>query len=130
MHSLLVRVRSSLPGRCLPLIHGYLRPRLTMRYARYALVNAGLFLAAPSAYAAGTGMPWESPLQQVETSLTGPVAKILGVLAMSSFGLMFAFSEHGSALRKGMGIAIGLSIAFSANSFGATFFGFSGGAGF
>ena len=32
-----------------------------------------LMLAAP-AHAAGSGMPWEAPLEQVVDSITGPVA--------------------------------------------------------
>lgn len=85
---------------------------------------------APAAWASGSGMPWETPMTELESSLTGPVAKALGVFAIVMFGLMFAFSEHGSSLRKGMGILMGISIAFAAGSFGMTFFGFSGGAGF
>jgi type IV secretion system protein VirB2 len=85
---------------------------------------------APAAWASGTGMPWETPMTQIENSLTGPVAKALGVFAIVMFGVMFAFSEHGSSLRKGMAILMGISIAFAAGSFGVTFFGFSGGAGF
>jgi type IV secretion system protein VirB2 len=85
---------------------------------------------APAAWASGSGMPWETPMTELESSLTGPVAKALGIFAIVMFGLMFAFSEHGSALRKGMGILMGISIAFAASSFGMTFLGFSGGAGF
>ncbi|MDE2344194.1 MAG: TrbC/VirB2 family protein [Betaproteobacteria bacterium] len=88
------------------------------------------FAIAPAAWASGTGMPWETPMTQIEDSLTGPVAKALGVFAIVMFGVMFAFSEHGSSLRKGMAILMGISIAFAAGSFGVTFFGFSGGAGF
>jgi type IV secretion system protein VirB2 len=88
------------------------------------------FAFAPAAWASGTGMPWETPMTQIEDSLTGPVAKALGVFAIVMFGVMFAFSEHGSSLRKGMAILMGISIAFAAGSFGVTFFGFSGGAGF
>jgi type IV secretion system protein VirB2 len=82
------------------------------------------------AWASGSGMPWETPMENIESSLTGPVAKIIGIFAITMFGLTFAFSEHGSTLKKAMGILMGLSIAFSAASFGATFFGFSGGASF
>jgi type IV secretion system protein VirB2 len=82
------------------------------------------------AWASGSGMPWETPMENIENSLTGPVAKIIGIFAITMFGLTFAFSEHGSTLKKAMGILMGLSIAFSAASFGATFFGFSGGAAF
>jgi type IV secretion system protein VirB2 len=87
-------------------------------------------LMAPPAFAAGTGMPWETPMDNLEQSLTGPIAKAIAIFAIVLFGLAFAFVEHGSALRKGMGIMMGISMAFAASSFGMTFFGFAGGAGF
>ena len=102
------------------------RPRIPA-----ALVAITATLAdAPAAFAAGTGMPWETPINSILNSITGPVAKAIGIMAIVLFGLAFAFSEHGSALRRGLGIAMGVSIAFAASSFGMTFFGFSGGAGF
>lgn len=92
-----------------------------------AAVAAVALFAPVSAYAAGTNMPWEGPLDQVVTSLTGPVAKGLGVLAIVGLGFAFAFSEGGSALRRVLGVVLGLSIAFAAATFGLTFFGFAGG---
>jgi type IV secretion system protein VirB2 len=87
----------------------------------------GMMLAPGAAFAAGTNMPWEGPLDQIVQSLTGPVAKGLGVLAIVSVGFAFAFSEGGSTLRRVLGIVLGLSIAFAAAQFGLTFFGFAGG---
>jgi type IV secretion system protein VirB2 len=80
-----------------------------------------------AAFAAGTNMPWEGPLDQIVQSITGPVAKGLGVLAIVSVGFAFAFSEGGSTLRRVLGVVLGLSIAFAAAQFGLTFFGFAGG---
>lgn len=105
-----------------------LRPVETVKTASLGLAVA--VTMAPSAFAAGSGMPWETPMNQLEESLTGPIAKAIGIFAIVLFGLAFAFSEHGSALRKGMGIMMGISMAFAASSFGMTFFGFAGGAGF
>ena len=65
-----------------------------------AAVAAVLAFAPTSAWAAGTNMPWEGPLDRVVTSLTGPVAKGLGVLAIVGLGFAFAFSEGGSTLRR------------------------------
>ena len=73
-------------------------------------------------------MPWETPLQTVESSLTGPVAKAVGVIAIVVTGLGFAFSEGGSALRKGIGIVFGLAIAFTATTFITSFFNITSGA--
>lgn len=72
-------------------------------------------------------MPWDGPLDQVAQSLSGPVAKAVGIIAIVLTGLGFAFAEGGSALRKGIGILFGLSIAFSAATF-INFFGFASGA--
>ncbi len=104
--------------------------RRTLRLIKSSPAALLWLATAPAAWASGTGMPWEGPMTQIEDSLTGPVAKALGVFAIVMFGVMFAFSEHGSSLRKGMAILMGISIAFAAGSFGVTFFGFSGGAGF
>ena len=91
-----------------------------------ATTACGLLAAAP-ALAGGTGMPWEGPLQQVVQSVTGPVVQAAAVIAVVIFGGGVAMSENGSALRRGIGILFGLSIAFAASTFFLTFFGFAGG---
>jgi type IV secretion system protein VirB2 len=87
-------------------------------------------VTATSAHASGTGMPWETPLQNVLDSITGPVAKAAGIIAIVIAGLGFAFGESGGLMRKIMGIVFGLAIAFAAAQWGMTFFGFAGGAAF
>ena len=81
-------------------------------------------------HASGSGMPWEGPLQKILDSISGPVAKIVGVLAIVITGLGLAFGEGGGLMKKIIGIVFGLSIAFSASSFGLSFFGFAGGCAF
>ena len=76
----------------------------------------------------GAALPWEGPLNQVLASFTGPVAKALCILAIVVLGFGFAFSE-GGGLRRILGLLLGVSIAVTATSFGVTFFGFDGGAG-
>ena len=76
----------------------------------------------------GTAMPWETPLQTVEQSLSGPVAKAVGIIAIVVTGLGFAFAEGGSAMRKGIGIVFGLAIAFTATTFITSFFNVTSGA--
>jgi type IV secretion system protein TrbC len=76
----------------------------------------------------GTAMPWETPLQTVADSLSGPVAKAIGIIAIVVTGLGFAFAEGGSALRKGVGIVFGLAIAFTATTFITSFFSITSGA--
>jgi Type IV secretory pathway, VirB2 components (pilins) len=81
-----------------------------------------------SAHAAGTGMPWEAPLQQILDSVQGPVAKIVSVIIIVVTGLTLAFGETGGGFRKLIQIVFGLSIAFAASSFFLSFFAFGGGA--
>jgi type IV secretion system protein TrbC len=92
-------------------------------------INLGLILAfSAKAYAAGSGMPWEQPLQQVLDSVQGPVAKIVAVLIIITTGLALAFGETSGGFRKLIQIVFGLSIAFAASSFFLSFFSFGGGA--
>lgn len=85
------------------------------------------FLLMTSSYASATGLPWEGPLQKILESLTGPVAKILGVLAIVIAGFGIAFGEAGSGMRRIFQVVLGLSIAFTASTLVVTLFGFSGG---
>ncbi|MEO1662077.1 MAG: TrbC/VirB2 family protein [Pseudomonadota bacterium] len=90
-------------------------------------IGAASLLAAP-AYAAGSGMPWEGPLDQILQSIEGPVARIVAVIIITLTGLMLAFGETSGGMRKLIQIVFGLSIAFAATSFFLTFFSFGGGA--
>jgi type IV secretion system protein VirB2 len=85
-------------------------------------------MAAASANAAGSGMPWEEPLQQVLESVQGPVAKIIAVIIIIVTGLTLAFGETAGGFRRLIQIVFGLSIAFAASSFFLSFFSFGGGA--
>ena len=86
------------------------------------------FLLAPAAHASGSSMPWEAPLQSILQSIEGPVAKIVGTLAIIITGLTLAFGDTGGGFRKLIQIVFGLSIAFTATSFFLSFFSFGGGA--
>ncbi len=97
-------------------------------YALTATI-AVVALAGP-AHAAGSGMPWEAPLDQILQSIEGPVAKIVGTLAIIITGLTLAFGDTGGGFRKLIQIVFGLSIAFTATSFFLSFFSFGGGATF
>jgi type IV secretion system protein VirB2 len=90
-------------------------------------VLAFLTLAGP-AHAAGSGMPWEGPLTQILSSVEGPIAKIVGTMAIIMAGLGLAFGDTGGGFRKLIQIVFGLSIAFTATSFFLSFFSFGGGA--
>jgi len=97
------------------------------RLPRMLAAAALLTLSAP-ALAAGSGMPWEQPLQQVLESVQGPVAKIIAVIIIIVTGLTLAFGETAGGFRRLIQIIFGLSIAFAASSFFLSFFSFGGGA--
>lgn len=92
-----------------------------------ATALAMLALAAP-AYAAGSGMPWEGPLEQIVDSITGPVARAAAVIAIVIAGVTIIFSEGGGGVRKLAFVGLGIAIMFAAVSFFLDFFGFAGGA--
>ena len=97
-------------------------------YVVYAgLVALGSVLSAP-AFAAGSNMPWEQPLQQILQSIEGPVAKIIAVIVIITTGLALAFGDTSGGFRRLVQIVFGLSIAFAASSFFLSFFSFGGGA--
>jgi type IV secretion system protein TrbC len=80
------------------------------------------------AYAAGSSMPWEAPLQSILESIQGPVAKIVAVMIIIATGLALAFGDTSGGARRMIQIVFGLSIAFAASSFFLSFFSFGGGA--
>ncbi len=101
--------------------------RIRDRFAAAATFTAFALMTAP-AYAAGTNMPWEQPLQQILDSIQGPVAKVVSVIVIIVTGLTLAFGETSGGFRRLIQIVFGLSIAFAASSFFLTFFQFGGGA--
>jgi len=98
------------------------------RTAGAIAVSILLVALGQPAWAAGSGMPWEQPLQQILDSVQGPVAKIIAVLIIISTGLTLAFGETSGGFRRLIQLVFFISIAFAASSFFLTFFGYSGGA--
>lgn len=95
----------------------------------HALLGAMIYLSLPAiALAAGSGMPWEGPLQSILDSVQGPVARIIAVIIIIATGLALAFGDTSGGFRKLIQIVFGLSIAFAASSFFLSFFSFAGGA--
>jgi len=103
-------------------------PKSTLATKAYVLVPVATLLLWGTAKAAGSGMPWEAPLQQILDSVQGPVAKIVAVMVIIVTGLTLAFGETSGGFRRLIQIVFGLSIAFAASSFFLTFFSFGGGA--
>ncbi len=97
------------------------------------IIDAGMvalmvLLPISSASAAGSGMPWEAPLQRILESVQGPVAKIVAVIIITVTGISLAFGDTSGGFRKMVQVVFGLSIAFAASSFFLSFFSFGGGA--
>ena len=89
-------------------------------------VFATTYLTVGPAFAAGSNMPWEQPLNQILQSVEGPVAKIIAVIIIVT-GLSLAFGDTSGGFRRLIQIVFGLSIAFAASSFFLSFFSFGGG---
>ncbi len=94
---------------------------------RLAAATSVQMLASVTAWAAGSNMPWEQPLNQILQSVEGPVAKILAVIIIIVTGLTLAFGDTSGGFRRLIQIVFGLSIAFAASSFFLSFFSFGGG---
>ena len=97
----------------------------TLRLA--AIAGLAALYAAP-AWAGGSGMPWETPLQSIVDSVQGPVARVIGVIIIVITGLTLAFGDTYGGMRRLIQIVFGLSVAFAASSFFLNFFSFGGGA--
>lgn len=100
----------------------------SVRLTRIATITVAMLALAAPAYAAGSGMPWEGPLEQIVDSITGPVARAAAVIAIVIAGVTIIFSEGGGGVRKLAFVGLGIAIMFAAVSFFLDFFGFAGGA--
>ena len=98
------------------------------RHIATASAFAWVSLMTSPAWASGSSMPWEAPLQSILESVEGPVAKIVAVIIIIVTGLTLAFGDTGGGFRRLIQIAFGISIAFAASSFFLSFFSFGGGA--
>ena len=102
-----------------------IRRRLATAASSFAVVAAR---SRAPAWAAGSNMPWEQPLNQILQSVQGPVAKIIAVIIIIVTGLTLAFGDTSGGFRRLIQIVFGLSIAFAARVFFLSFFSFGGGA--
>lgn len=80
---------------------------------KYAVVFVSFMLMSKYAYA----LPWEAALTTLQTSLTGPVAKAMGVIAMAITGAMLAFGGELSEFAKRMCmVVLALAVMLLANA--------------
>ena len=98
--------------------------KLISRGLPAATAICGLVAATP-ALAGGAGMPWEGPLQQIQESITGPVAGAIALAAVAIAGGMLIFGgELNDFARRLMYIVLVAGILLGATNivglFGAT----------
>ncbi|EJN06767.1 TrbC/VirB2 family protein [Phyllobacterium sp. YR531] len=68
------------------------RDRHALLAAGALAITFGLLLIEPAiASSGGGGLPWESPLQQIQQSITGPVAGFIALAAVAIAGGMLIF---------------------------------------
>ena len=88
----------------------------TCRCRRLILVALLSLIAAQMAFAGGGGgggggLPWETPLSRVATSLTGPVALSISLIALMVAGGTLVFGGELSEFARRSCVAV-LAIAF------------------
>lgn len=72
--------------------------------------------------------PWEKFLTSLTQQVTGPMARILGILGIVVGILGCVYGDHGGGMRKVFGIILGMSTIFFAASFVNLIFQSAGGA--
>ena len=93
-----------------------------------ALALLAIFgFSVPEAHAASaTGLPWESSLQTLQDSVSGPVAMSLSVISIIVFGSMLIFGGEISQFAKSMCmVALVIALVVSSQSVLSTLFGVS-----
>ena len=100
------------------------------RFSRPILMSAialatGAILASPALASSGGGLPWEGPLQQIQESITGPVAGFIALAAVAVAGGMLIFGgELNDFARRLMYVVLVAGILLGATQivglFGAT----------
>lgn len=59
---------------------------------KFALITVALFASvAPALASSGGSLPWEAPLEQIQESITGPVAGYIALAAVAIAGGMLIF---------------------------------------
>lgn len=87
------------------------------------LTMAFLLLYPELAHASSTGMPWEGSLSKIVSSITGPYAFALSVLALvASFGALLFGGDMVSIIKNLIFVAMGISmVVFSVNALKSIF---------
>jgi type IV secretion system protein TrbC len=97
------------------------KPFRTSIITKVFTVSTVLVIAPANAFA--QIMPWENPLRQLLSSLQGPTAQIIIIMAIVIAGLAFCVGEAGSFFRRCSAAVFGGAIAIGASSWAPTLFG-------
>ena len=82
----------------------------------------GLLIAHPALASSGGSLPWESPLEQIQKSITGPVAGFIALAAVAVAGGMRIFGgELNDFARRLMYIVLVAGILLGATQIVALF---------
>lgn len=72
-----------------------------------------VLLTATMAFANNTSLPFESALDTIANSLSGPIAMAIGVAAFAVAGIAYVFAPDMNGIVKGlMGLCVALGIIF------------------
>lgn len=89
-----------------------------------AVMGSWFFVAVAYAQDAGGGgeggedLPWEKPLELISESLTGPIAKGIGVVALAASGGMLAFGgELSDFTKRIMMVVLAVAVMVLAGNF-------------
>lgn len=83
---------------------------LSGKAARRALALVGSWCLVGTAHAQAADLPWATPLETIGDSLTGPVARAIGVLALAASGGMLAFGgELGDFTKRLMMVVLAIA---------------------
>jgi type IV secretion system protein TrbC len=89
----------------------------------YATLGIAVMASEAIAAAGGGALPWDPPINTIQTDMTGTVAHGVTAAAVVCAGLGWAHSEHGSGMRKASAVGFGGAVSLGALQLMNTLFG-------
>lgn len=89
-----------------------------MQRLNFAIFGAILmFIVEPALASTATGLPWETALEMIMNSITGPVAMVISLLGVTVAGGMLIFGgELGDFTRRIIMVVLVIGLLVSASS--------------
>lgn len=89
------------------------------RLAARAAAALAALLAAPAAFGslAGTGLPWDTPLQLLRENITGPTITAIIFISVAAAMAMWAWSAHNDGLSRAAKAIAALAVVGSLVTF-------------